>query len=96
MRRNALPGLSGRDIKTVKDASSTGSCAGKGLTMIEYKVVELAVVTDETIEEALNGWTTQGWYFDSIQFVVREASKRPSMAFVLFTREAAGAQPKPL
>ena len=55
--------------------------------MVEYKVVELAVVTDESIEDILNGWTAQGWYFDSIQFVVREASKRPSMAFVLFTRD---------
>jgi hypothetical protein len=55
--------------------------------MVEYKVVELAVVTDESIEEVLNGWTAQGWQFDGIQFVVREASKRPSMAFVLFTRE---------
>ena len=54
--------------------------------MIEYKVVELSVVTDESIEQVLNDWTAQGWSFDSIQFVVREASKRPAMAFVLFTR----------
>jgi hypothetical protein len=56
--------------------------------MIEYKVVELSVVTDESIEEVLNIWTGQGWCFDSVQFVVREASKRPAMAFVFFTREA--------
>jgi hypothetical protein len=56
--------------------------------MIEYKVMELSVVTDESIEEVLNNWTAKGWHFDSLQFVVREASKRPSMAFVLFTREA--------
>ena len=56
--------------------------------MIEYKVVELSVVTDESIEQVLNDWTAQGWHFDTIQFVVREASKRPSMAFVLFTRES--------
>ena len=55
---------------------------------MKYKVVELSVVTDETLEEALNEVTAQGWHFDSIQFVVREASKRPAMAFVLFTREA--------
>lgn len=59
----------------------------KGMFMIEYKVVELAVVTDESIEEVLNKWTAEGWHFDGIQFVIREASKRPSMAFVLFTRE---------
>jgi len=54
--------------------------------MIEYKVVELSVVTDESIEEVLNSWTAEGWHFDSIQFVAREASKRPAMAFVFFTR----------
>ena len=54
--------------------------------MSHYKVVELAVVTDESIEEALNHWTLQGWQFDSIQFVVREASKRPSMAFLFFVK----------
>jgi len=57
--------------------------------MLTYKVVELAVVTDEAIEAALNEWTAQGWHFDSLQFVVREASRRPAMAFVLFTREKA-------
>jgi len=59
----------------------------KGALMLLYKVVELSIVTDEAIEEALNAWTQQGWQFDTIQFVVREASKRPSMAFVLFVRE---------
>ena len=56
--------------------------------MVEYKVVELSVVTDESIEEVLNRWTGQGWCFDNVQFVVREASKRPAMAFVFFNREA--------
>ena len=64
----------------------------KGLLMIEYKVVELSVVTDESIEAVLNKRTVEGWHFDSIQFVVREASKRPSMAFVLFTRETSETQ----
>ena len=56
--------------------------------MLLYKVVELAVVTDEAIEAALNEWTGQGWQFDSLHFVVREASKRPSMAFLFFTRNS--------
>jgi tRNA1(Val) A37 N6-methylase TrmN6 len=56
--------------------------------MIEYKVAEISVVTDESIEEVLNHWTAQGWHFESVQFVVREASKRPAMAFVFFTRES--------
>jgi hypothetical protein len=53
---------------------------------VTYKVVETSTVTDEELERILNEWTAQGWRLDSIQFVAREASKRPSMAFVLFTR----------
>ncbi len=53
-----------------------------------YKVIELTTVTDETIEEALNRYSAQGWLFDQIQFVVRDSSRRPSMAFMFFTRPA--------
>jgi hypothetical protein len=54
-----------------------------------YKVVESSSVTDEEIEKLLNEWTAQGWTLESIQFAMRESSKRPSMAFLLFTREGA-------
>lgn len=56
--------------------------------MTRYKVVELAVVTDETLEDALNTWTARGWHFDGIQFAMREASKRPAMAFLLFVKDS--------
>ena len=52
-----------------------------------YKVVETSVVIDEALERILNQWAHQGWQFDSIHFVIRDASKRPSMAFVFFVRE---------
>jgi hypothetical protein len=55
--------------------------------MVVYKVVESSLVTDEALERIINRWVAQGWAFDSIQFVMREASKRPAMAFVLFVRE---------
>lgn len=54
---------------------------------LEYKFVELSIVTDETIEEAVNAWVGRGWLLDGIRFVTSEASRRPSMAFVSFTRE---------
>lgn len=54
--------------------------------MVEYKVVETSLVTDESLQEILNEWTSQGWQYDGMQFAMREASKRPAMAFVLFTR----------
>lgn len=53
---------------------------------IEYKVVELSDVSDKEIEEALNEWTRQGWTFDTMQFAMRDSSKRPAMAFLTFTR----------
>ena len=54
---------------------------------LRYKVVEIGMVTDEGIENALNEWTAEGWTFDTMQFAMRDASKRPSMAFVTFTRD---------
>jgi hypothetical protein len=53
---------------------------------ILYKVIELSSVNDEDIEQALNEWTAQGWTFDTMQFAMRESSKRPSMVFITFTR----------
>jgi hypothetical protein len=55
--------------------------------MLHYKVVELGSVSEEAIEEALNEWTQKGWRFDTLQFAMRESSKRPAMAFVIFTSE---------
>lgn len=55
--------------------------------MQTYKVIELGTVTEETIEETLNDWTAKGWHLNGIQFAMRESSRRPSMAFVLFTKE---------
>jgi hypothetical protein len=56
----------------------------------QYKVVETSSVSDEELETILNEWTAKGWTLDSIRFAMRESSKRPSMAFVLFTRGDAG------
>ncbi|HEY4744709.1 MAG TPA: DUF4177 domain-containing protein [Desulfuromonadaceae bacterium] len=58
--------------------------------MLIYKVVELGTVTEDTIEEALNEWTAKGWRFDGMQFAMRESSRRPSMAFMLFIRDQQG------
>jgi len=55
--------------------------------MIKYKVVELSYVTEESIEKAVNEWTERGWTFDQMSFAMRDASKRPSMAFIFFSRE---------
>ena len=45
------------------------------------------MVTDEELEKALNEWTGEGWTFDTMQFAMRDSSKRPSMAFLTFTRQ---------
>lgn len=53
---------------------------------MQYKVVETQMVTDESLEEIINEWVRQGWMFDGIQFAMRDSSKRPAMAFIIFTR----------
>jgi hypothetical protein len=55
----------------------------------QYRVVETSVVTDEELERLINEAVAQGWVLDGIQFAMRESSRRPSMAFLLFTRPAA-------
>lgn len=54
---------------------------------VEYKVVETSDVTAEELERLLNETTKEGWDFDAMQFAMRESSRRPSMAFLVFTRE---------
>ena len=55
---------------------------------ITYKVVELSSVTDEEIEKVLNEVTADGWTLDAMQFAMRDSSKRPSMAFISFTKQS--------
>ena len=54
---------------------------------VQYKVVETGTVTDDMLESILNEWTGQGWSLDSMQFAMRDSSRRPCMAFITFTRE---------
>jgi len=56
------------------------------MAMLAYKIVETSTVTDETLESVINEWVRKGWSFDQVLFAMREASKRPAMAFVFFTR----------
>jgi hypothetical protein len=54
-----------------------------------YKVVETSDVTDSSLEQILNEWTSQGWRLESVHFAMRESSRRPSMAFLMFVRDDA-------
>ncbi len=56
---------------------------------VEYRVIETSVVTDQELERLLNAAIAEGWEFDAMQFAMRESSKRPAMAFLLFTRPRA-------
>lgn len=62
--------------------------------MLTYKVIEIGTVTEDTIEETLNIWVSKGWHFDGLQFAMRESSKRPAMAFALFTRDVPSGEGK--
>ena len=54
---------------------------------LQYKVVETSNVADDELERILNEWVGQGWSFEGFHFAMRENSKRPSMAFVTFTKD---------
>lgn len=55
---------------------------------LRYKVVETSSVTDEELERIINEWSARGWSLDGIRFAMSDASRRPAMAFVTFTRES--------
>lgn len=56
--------------------------------MLRYKFVELSIVTDESIEAAVNECVAEGWLFDGMHFAMAPTSRRPTMAFLTFTRDA--------
>lgn len=58
------------------------------MRITEYRVVETSTVTDDSLTRVLNEETRQGWTFDGMTFVPNEASKRPRMAFLIFTRQS--------
>ena len=57
-----------------------------------YKVVETSVVTDEEIEQILNRMAEDGWLLDGMHFAMRDGSRRPSMAFLVFGRAVRAAR----
>jgi hypothetical protein len=59
-------------------------------------VDEVSPVSDETLQRLLNARAEEGWGFESIHFVMREGSHRPTMAFVFFTQSREdGGEPPP-
>jgi hypothetical protein len=58
-----------------------------------YHFVEVAPVTADTLATAVNDAVAAGWIFDGIRFVMTEASRRPSMAFVSFVAAADAVSP---
>ena len=61
--------------------------ADEHASVTEYRVRETQTVTDDSLSRILNEETRTGWIFDGMTFVPNEASKRPKMAFLIFTRE---------
>jgi hypothetical protein len=53
------------------------------------KVVETSDVTAETLTEIINEMLAEDWRLDTIHFAMRDNSRRPAMAFLLFYRPEA-------
>lgn len=56
------------------------------------RVVETSDVTDERLTGIINEMIDEGWRLDTIHFTMREASRRPTMAFLVFYRPEAAAR----
>ncbi len=74
---------------TGAEGAAEGSPGGDGAfegAAPEYRYVETSTVTDEELSRLVNAGVGEGWRYEGVQFAMREASKRPAMAFLLFTR----------
>ncbi len=56
------------------------------MKILEYKFRETSDVSDQSLTEIMNEMTAEGWRFESLHFAMRESSKRPSMAYLLFSK----------
>ncbi len=68
-------------------SASHSDGAGEVEQVLIYKVVETSQVDDLNLEKILNDRTAEGWQLEGIHFAMRDASRRPAMAFITFTRE---------
>ncbi len=57
------------------------------MSQVEYRVVETSTVTDDIMSDILNNEAKEGFRLDGIHFVPNDASRRPKMAFLVFSRD---------
>ena len=69
----------------MRPGCSRRACAER--VALQYKFVELSIVSDDTLEACVNEWVAQAWTLEGVRFVMHDSSRRPAMAFVSFTRE---------
>ncbi len=82
--------------KAAKPSPAPDSTEGGHSTLTHYKVVELVAVDELSLEQAINDWVAKGWRLDGIHFAMRDSSKRPAMAFILFARTGSADSQKTL
>ena len=58
------------------------------------KVIETSVVTDAELERIINEALREGWVFDGMHFAMRDNSRRPAMAFLIFYDAASEELPR--
>lgn len=75
-RKATRPRSSGSDSKEGEQSPA----------LLQYKVIELSTVDELSLERAINDRVAEGWRLDGIHFAMRDSSKRPAMAFLLFIK----------
>lgn len=56
------------------------------------KVVEVSHVSDENLTSVINDMLEDDWRLDTMHFAMRDNSRRPAMAFLVFYRPEAAAK----
>ena len=76
----------GVSVYLVEKDTLGGTCLNRGC-IPSKALIHSASLWKRAHEGAGFGVTADGWTFDTMHFAMRESSKRPSMAFLSFTRD---------
>lgn len=63
--------------------------------LLHWRVRELASVTAEDLQRALNEAASAGWSLERVDYIKEAGVRRPQLAFCYFSRDAALGPPEP-
>jgi hypothetical protein len=65
------------------------------MKILHCRVRETMDVDEESLTNIINSMHKEGYALDGLHFAMRESSKRPAMAFLIFYKYEEGEPPRP-